>query len=582
MSNVASSSSISVNVDFEVVFHRIGSDFVLFAAAVLAYWVLRLVKYKGKAVKSPCEEAFSESEQESYTKDVDATFHIPVQLAPKVILNPKVPAIESKQFQNKHQPDVQHPEHQPEVYQPEVHQPKQQPFDVPTHLALMQKHAAAKDIKGTLDEFHLIQRSGESLTSPMYNTVMRAWIKCGNVWAAENWMDKIKEGGMADENSFVILMKALVMVRDLDKASALLDDMREVGLPPSSAIFDELLIGLARGGLFNDGISLLQGIDVASVQPTSFTLHMIAELVNNARKINHSCSSMRQIVLKFDLLPNLAKSTNQKLQHDTSQLPLLAVVALQKDASASVVPCVHDVEIKGSLSRMKAVRKTLKQHGFLDKSETDSWPLDGHWQTTHGLVVVIERKIVRWSQQRASRLCFTSSDRRECALVVYGESTRGHLAQPIASGAPRALKWDNGDVWHSYGGRVICQTTLFSQSMTKILRDRLQDRAYRERTAAVLKCVSRQGLHMLSTILESTLLQYLGNDLYFLRVHFESSTIRADVFNTISCRHPRVGFRHCWVKPSTGPLGQQTIVNGDLTDEASFNRHINAVSIARQ
>jgi len=445
----------------------------------------------------------------------------------------------------------------------------------------MQRHAATKNIKGTLDEFRLIQRSGESLTSLMYNTVMRAWIKCGNVWAAENWMDEIKVGGMVDENSFVILTKALVMVRDLDKASALLDDMREVGLPPSSAIFDELLIGLARGGLFNEGMNLLQGIDVASVQPTSFILHMISELVNNARQINHSCTSMRQIFLKFELELNLAKSTDQKLQHDTSQLPLLAVAALQTEKSATV-PCVHDVEIKGSLSRVKAVRRTLKQHGFLDKSEEDAWPLDGHWQTDHGLTVVIERKIVRWSQQRASRLCFTSSDRCECELSVYGERTRGHLTQPIASGAPRALKWDNGDVWHSYGGRVIWQTTLFSQSMTKILRDRLQDRACRERAAAVLKCVSRQGLHMLSTVLESTLLEYLGNDLYFLRVHFESNSIRADVFNTISCGHPRVGFRHCWVKPSTGSLGQQTIVNGDLTDELSFNRHINAVSIARQ
>jgi len=258
-------------------------------------------------------------------------------------------------------------------------------------------------------------------------------------------------------------------------------------------------------------------------------------------------------------------------------------------------PCTHEIDVTGSLNQIKAVRKTLKQHGFLDKSEGEAWPLDGHWETDYNLTVVVEGKIVRWSGQRASRLRFTSEDRSACELKLYGENAHGHLVSPPhAPDARKMLMWDNGDVWYSYDGRVIGQDTLFSQTMTKTVRDKAQDEAYRARSKEVLKCVSRQGLGV-PTILEENITKFLGNDLYHVRLHFASKwnpspvdddeelplfDADADMCDSLSRRHPHVGLRHCWVDRTAECCGQRTLVNGLEVDEGCFSRHVGAVSWA--
>jgi len=547
---------MSVNVDIQAVFRRIGADMVMFVVAIFVYWIMCRVKAKAASAKSLSKEASLAAFQESPPKSSHDV--IDVQCAPKTL------AIESKAATIKHLPKHRAPE-----------PPKQEPLDVSNQLALMQKYAAARNIKETLGTFRLIKKSGKSLTSPMYNAVMRAWIKCGNVWAAENWMEETKEAGFADECSFIILIKALVMVRDLEKARALLHDMGEVGLSPSIATFNELLIGFARGGHFSDGLSLLKDMDAAGVEPTSFTLTIIAKLMDSARRItwwgpgaiHQGWAGAQEILMKYELKFG-----------GICQVPRLAAAVSRAEKTKSTA-CVHDVEIKGSLHRIKAVRRTLKQHGFLDRAQDEAWPLDGHWQTNTGLTVIIERKMVRWSQQHASMLHFTSQDRQNCSLVISGGRARGSLTEPLAPCATKALTWDNGDVWHSYDGHVIDQTEMHSQSMTKTLRDKVQDRSHRSQAAAVLKCVSKESLGM-PPFLEAALMPYLGGDLYYLQVHFESSTIRADIFDVISQCHPRVGVRHCWVKPDSGSMGQRTLANGEAVDDACFNRHIDALCIA--
>lgn len=263
---------------------------------------------------------------------------------------------------------------------------------------------------------------------------------------------------------------------------------------------------------------------------------------------------------------------------------LMGVISRSEEAPQSL--CHHEMIITGKWARVQKARRTLKQHGFLDSASDDDFPLNGHWETEHGLTVVIEGKMVRWSRQRASRLRFAGADRRSCILALYGEATQGRLETPGSSpGSTKTLRWTNGDVWHSYDGRVIGQATFFSQTMTKALRDHAQDQAYRARTNAVLRCVSRNGLNMPS-IVEDIMLEFVGNNLHYIRVSFNSKwnpqlmdvdTADADTFDSISQRNPCVGFRHCWAWPDEDCHGQRTLVNGEEVDEECFSRHVQFV-----
>lgn len=226
----------------------------------------------------------------------------------------------------------------------------------------------------------------------------------------------------------------------------------------------------------------------------------------------------------------------------------------------------------------------------MDKSE-NGWPLDGHWETDHGLTVVIEGKMVRWSGRHASRLHFTNGERSACTLSLYRESAHGQLVQGQAPVATKSIRWSNGDTWCALDGRAIGQHVVFRQSMSKTSRDEEQGDMYRARARAVLKCVSKQALQM-PAIFEDTITQFLGNDLYCVRVRFESrwnpsfkeeedlpsSDWSSDFCEAMSRRHPQVGLRHCWADKSVNGCGQRTLANGEELSESSFNQHIKAVS----
>jgi len=260
----------------------------------------------------------------------------------------------------------------------------------------------------------------------------------------------------------------------------------------------------------------------------------------------------------------------EKSQFTRSLPPLVAVVA-----RAAVKPdwCANQIRITGNLPQVRSACKGLKKHGFLNKSKDDKFQLNGHWVTEHGLNVVIEGKVVRWSPVRASKLKFLNNDRCSCSLSVYGENTEGRLVAPTVPEAIKSLRWDNGDVWNQFDGCRIAHEALFAQSMTKVSRDDTWDEVVRTRTDARLQAVSKYGIGLLPNCLDQVL-QFLGSDTYFVNVNFDcrggpawsSAQESTDFVNSISLRHPQVRFHHCWAEPSKDIRCQRAIVQGKDVD----------------
>jgi len=497
-----------ITVDLQAVVQTMGSDILMFASAMVAFAVLHHMKVKAGHGKITCKEAMIAADKGGdFAKDMLVSEEATPTIDHKVhqVRHQCAPQLEPCKV--RHQSNAQ-PQQQPDAVKIEQQLDIVKVFSVSEHVALMKKYAAERNIKDTLRTFQLIKQSGSDLTSSMYNIVLQAWIKCGNVWAAEDLMEEVKAAGMADEGSYLIIIKALLMIRDLEKAKGVLQAMGAAGIAPSAAAFDELMRGFARGGLFKEGITLLNEMYDAGVRPSGFTLDTIADLLNSARKVNINCAEMRQTLIKYGLQPK------DMLIADPSEIPRLVSVIFQAEFFGRAAAYVHAVEIKGSLAHLDAVRRTLRQHGCWDplQSANEACSLDYKWAIDQQLDVSI----------------------------------------------------DDG------------QTSLLSPSMTKTLRDAVQDKAYQTRATAVLACVSKNGMNLPACV-ENILTPYLGNDLYYLHMYFESQTPRADIFDAISCRHPRVGVRHCWAKANIRSCGQRTLVNGDETDEACFNRHLSAL-----
>jgi len=470
---MTSSSFMPFSLDIQALYRQSGTDILMFLTAMLGYWMLQSVKQaRATSLKVTCKESH-EQECPSYSTSNIVDIQTPPPKVCKVDSKPSQAVAAQPQPRLEKVSVVQNPP-KPAIAG------KKKPLSVHEHLSLMRNHAVSRNIKDTLHEFQAIQQNGEPVTSAMYNSVLQAWINCGNIWAAENCLDQARDAGLADEMSFVTLVKALVPIGDLEKARALVDEMKETMPSPSVASFDDLLLCFARGGLLNDGICLLKHMHEVGVQPAQATLCAVAKLLNGARCIHLKSSEMWQVLSKYDFD---SKCVDELAQKYPSEIPRLLAVVSQADA-CDAKKCIHEVEIKGNIAGIEAAVATLTQPDFMKELGTVDSPLEGQ-------------------------------------------------------------------------------------------RDEHQDTMKRAQAAAVLRCVSKQGLHLPWNI-EEAMLQYLGSDVYFLRLNFESNSIRAPLLDELSCRHPRLALRHCWVKPSFGCCGQRTLSNAEDIDESAFNRHINA------
>lgn len=463
-----------VPLDVQALFSRSSADIAMFVTAFLVYWILQRLKASAAPLKTLCKDADDGERCSDHSNDMcDTQMPLPKAYGLEAKLSHQINAVQ-------HQSECQKPEEGKVVQpQPKWCMPNKGPFNVGEQLALMRNYAAARNIKETLQAFNAIKQSGASVTSDMHNAVLQAWVNCGNIWAAENCLEEAKEAGLTDAQSFVILIKALVPIGDLEKVRALLQEMKEKVALLNITTYDEVVLCLARGGLFSDGISLLKHMHEEGVKPARSTLCAIAKLVNGARSVHQKCGEVWEVLSKYGFE---SKCIDEVMGRHPSDLPLLLAV-ISKAVANDSKKCIHAVEIKGSMAGVTALRATLEQQEFLDFH-------------------------------------------KGCLL--------------------------------------------------RVRHDNQQDNAKREQIAAVLRCVSKEALHLPAN-LEEVVLQYLGSDVHCLRLNFESTTSLAVVVDDMSCLHPRVGFRHCWAKPSLGYCGQRTLSNGEAIDEASFNRHIHAV-----
>jgi len=237
--------------------------------------------------------------------------------------------------------------------------------------------------------------------------------------------------------------------------------------------------------------------------------------------------------------------------------------AVEQDVASMVFE--NSVHISGSFSQVRAARRTLKKYGTMDSFDCSRFPLNGHWKTEHGLVVVIEKKTVRWTPQRASRLHFTGVDRCSCSLSMYGEAVQGRLVTDLIPGIAKSLTWSNGTVWHSIDGSIVGQATMLSQTMTDITRDSSCDEVIRSRAAAALTLVSKNGLHLPVDCLHDVM-QCIGSTTYSVQLRFRSNekppwtaAEESDFLSRLAQHHPLCQICHEWSDENQGSRGQRII-----------------------
>merc|ERR1719486_1702339 len=125
---------------------------------------------------------------------------------------------------------------------------KASPSDIAKHITMIRNCGAEKNLKGAFSVFDSLEKSGVDLNSVIYNTVLDACVECGDLEAAEAWMEQTKTVGMADVVSFNTLIKAHLQNENFDKARSLMEEMQKEGLQPNRVTFNELINAMVHKG----------------------------------------------------------------------------------------------------------------------------------------------------------------------------------------------------------------------------------------------------------------------------------------------------------------------------------------------
>jgi pentatricopeptide repeat protein len=181
------------------------------------------------------------------------------------------------------------------------------PSDIAKHLTMIQKCAAEKNLQGAFDIFASLSRSGVDLNSVVYNSVLEACVQCHDFQAAENWMEKVKEAGMADVVSYNTLIKAHLLDRKVSKARALMEEMKQLGLQPNRVTYNELINSIiACRGSKDDMWSIVLEMRDAGIRPNQVTVSILLKHLN-------SQSSDEDVSSTMDLINSMEEQMDEVL-----------------------------------------------------------------------------------------------------------------------------------------------------------------------------------------------------------------------------------------------------------------------------
>jgi len=181
--------------------------------------------------------------------------------------------------------------------------------DVTKHITMIRNCAAQKDLEGAVNAFDSLQKTGVDLNPIIYNTVLDACVECQDLRAAEAWVEKSKNAGMADVVSFNIIIKAHLQTGNFEKVRCLMAEMVKQGFAPNGVTFNELINALGSKGGDNCRKQMWGIVDEmknVALKPNQVTISILLKSLN-------SWSVQTDIVKTMELIDTMDEPMDEVL-----------------------------------------------------------------------------------------------------------------------------------------------------------------------------------------------------------------------------------------------------------------------------
>mmetsp|Transcript_63916 Transcript_63916/g.114070 ORF Transcript_63916/g.114070 Transcript_63916/m.114070 type:complete len:1000 (-) Transcript_63916:89-3088(-) len=145
-----------------------------------------------------------------------------------------------------------------------------------------------------------------------YNALVDACARCGEIDFVPEIVQTMKAHGIEpDIITYSTILKYQCREKRLDDAFKLLDHMlNNTPHRPDEIMYNTLLDGCARQGLYDRGIWLLKEMGRAGVTPSNFTLSGLVKLCSRANHLERAFVLVDEISSKFNFKPNVYVYSN--------------------------------------------------------------------------------------------------------------------------------------------------------------------------------------------------------------------------------------------------------------------------------
>lgn len=140
-----------------------------------------------------------------------------------------------------------------------------------------------------------------------YNTLIDACARSGELSRIPSLLTDIKNQGLEmGLVTYSAILKGYCQKNLIDEAFELFEDVQNsMKLQPDEIMFNTLLDGCARQGLFDRGMAVLEKMEQAGIRPTNYTLSVLVKLANRGKKLDRAFELCEEVSSKHNFKLNV-------------------------------------------------------------------------------------------------------------------------------------------------------------------------------------------------------------------------------------------------------------------------------------
>lgn len=146
-----------------------------------------------------------------------------------------------------------------------------------------------------------------SFSMVTYNTLIDACARSGELERIPSLLEDIRAQGLEmGIVTYSAIVKGYCQKNLLDEAFELFEDMkRNTRLQPDEIMFNTLLDGCARQGLYDRGMQVFDMMNKSEVRPSNYTLSVLVKLANRGKKLEKAFEICDELSSKYNFRLNV-------------------------------------------------------------------------------------------------------------------------------------------------------------------------------------------------------------------------------------------------------------------------------------